>query len=57
MSRWSVRAAAAQSTVRLGYLSWLFLMAGVVALRRAAGRGRCGREPLTLVLTALSPAV
>jgi hypothetical protein len=57
MSRWSVRADAGESTVELGYLSWVFVMAGVVALLRAAGRGRCGWEPAALVLVACAPAV
>jgi hypothetical protein len=57
MTHWSMRSNADQSTVRLGYLSWLFLAGGVVALLRAVGRGRCGREPLALALIACSPAV
>jgi len=57
MYHWSFRSSAIGQTVRLGYLSWLALMAGVVALLRACGRGRCGWEPTALVLLACIPAV
>lgn len=57
MSRWSVRSGAGESTVQVGYLSWLFVMGGVVALLRAAGRGRRVWEPVALVLVACAPAV
>jgi hypothetical protein len=57
MYKWSVHSSAAASTVRLGYLGWLALMAGLIALLRASGRGRCGWEPLTLVLVACIPVV
>jgi uncharacterized membrane protein len=43
--------------VRLGYLGWLALMAGVVAILRTSGRGRRGWEPATLVLLACVPPV
>jgi hypothetical protein len=55
--RWSVRSGAALPTVSLGYASWLVLMAGIVALLRASGRGRCGWEPAVLVLVACVPSV
>ncbi len=55
--RWSVKSGAALPTVRLGYLSWIVLMAGVVALLRASGRGRSGWEPAVLVLVACIPPV
>jgi hypothetical protein len=57
MGRWSARSNAGGSTVQIGYLSWLFVMGGVVALLRAAGRGRRGWEPFTLVLLACVPMV
>jgi hypothetical protein len=57
MYQWSIKSGAVTPTVRLGYVSWLALMAGVVALLRATGRGRCGWEPLTLVLLAFVPTV
>jgi hypothetical protein len=55
MTHWSVEAKALNPTVRLGYLSWFALMAGVVALLRASGRGRCGWEPAILILLAATP--
>ncbi len=57
MYKWSFESSSALNSVRLGYLSWLFLMAGVVAMLRASGRGRCAWEPMTLVLIACVPAV
>jgi hypothetical protein len=57
MSRWAVRTNAYSSTIKIGYLSWLFVMAGVVAILRASGRGRCGWEPATLLLMACVPTV
>ena len=56
MYKWSIKSGAVPATVRLGYLSWFVLMAGVVAILRATGRGRRGWEPLTLVLLALVPS-
>ena len=35
-------------TFDIGYVGWLFLMAGAVAFLRAVGRGRRGWEPVTL---------
>jgi hypothetical protein len=57
MYKWSVSSEAVASTLRLAYLSWLVLMAGVVALLRAVGRGRRGWEPATLILMACIPTV
>jgi uncharacterized membrane protein len=45
------------TTVQLGYAGWIVLMAGVVALLRVSGRGRCGWEPVTLILVACVPSV
>jgi hypothetical protein len=44
-------------TIRIGYLSGLALMAGIVSLLRTSGRGRCGWEPATLVIVACLPPV
>ncbi len=52
---WSVKSSAILPTIRLGYLVWLALMAGIVALLRSSGRGRCGWEPLVLLLAACTP--
>jgi hypothetical protein len=54
---WSAKSGAILPTVRLGYLVWPILMAGVIALLRASGRGRRGWEPLTLLLLACTPPV
>jgi len=54
---WSVRSHALLATVQIGYVGWLVLMGGVVALLRASGRGRCGWEPLALVIIAIVPPV
>ena len=55
MAHWSTEAKALNPTIRLGYLGWFALMAGVVALLRASGRGRCGWEPMILILLAATP--
>ena len=52
---WSYHARALAPTVRLGYVAWAVLAAGVVALLAAAGRGRTRWEPLALVAVALCP--
>jgi hypothetical protein len=57
MSKWGVQSGAASSSVQLGYLCWVILAVGLVALLRASGRGRCGWEPAALVLLAFVPPV
>ena len=57
MTKWSIRSGATASTVHLGYLGWLVLMGGLIALLRAAGRGRCGWEPIALIFVACVPPV
>jgi hypothetical protein len=57
MYRWSVRSGASSQTLQLGYVAWLVLMAGAVALLRACGRGRCRWEPAALVMLACAPPV
>ena len=57
MDRWAARSGAWWGTLRLGFVGWLALMAGAVALLRAAGRGRRRWEPTTLVILALTPPV
>lgn len=57
MYHWSLRTGALAPTLRLGYLGWLALMIGVVALLRASGRGRTRWEPVTLLLVAIAPPV
>ena len=54
---WASRAGVLTDTLLVGYIGWLALLAGVVALLRASGRGRCGWEPVTLFLVACLPPV
>ena len=57
MYQWSVRANALRKTLAIGYLAWLALLAGAVSWLRASGRGRCGWEPVTLLVLACLPPV
>jgi hypothetical protein len=57
MARWSTHSDALPSTLRIGYVSWLFVMGGVVALLRATGRGRTGWEAVTVIAIACMPPV
>lgn len=57
ISHWAVLSGSWLPMVRLGYLSWFALMAGLIAILRATGRGRCGWEPAILVLVACIPSV
>lgn len=57
MYYWSLKTGATLPTLQLGYIGWVVLLFGVVALLRSAGRGRCGWEALTVVLLALVPPV
>ena len=57
ISRWSVRTGAVDPTLRFGYLGWLALLAGAIALLRSVGLGRRLREPLVLVALAVTPPV
>lgn len=57
MFHWSAKSGAILPTVRLSYLMWPILMAGVIALVRASGRGRRVWEPMALLLVACTPTV
>jgi hypothetical protein len=57
MFNWSTKSDAILPTIRLSYFVWFVLMAGVVAILRASGRGRRGWEPAALVLVAATPPV
>ena len=57
INTWSLKAGTTASTVKIGYLSWLALMGGVIAVLRAVGRGRCRWEPAILVVVACLPPV
>ena len=50
---WAVASHALVATLRLSYLVWPFLLAGVVSLLRSAGRGRSRFEFSSVVLLAL----
>ena len=52
LDRWSVRAGAVTPTLMIGYSSWFMLLAGVVLVIRAIGRGRTWWEPVTLTIVA-----
>ena len=57
MYHWAQGSAAIFPTVGFGYFSWFFLLAGVVAVLRASGRGRTGWEAFAVVFVALVPVV
>jgi hypothetical protein len=57
MTRWSARSGALTTTMKVGYLCWFPLMAGVIAVLRASGRGRSRWEPAVLVALACVPCV
>jgi hypothetical protein len=57
MYHWSIQSHALLPTVQIGYVAWFLLMGGIVALLRASGRGRCGWEPVALVIVAMAPPV
>jgi len=57
MYDWARSSYAVFSTIGLGYLSWFVLLAGVVALLRASGRGRSGWEVFAILFIALVPMV
>jgi hypothetical protein len=54
---WGFASKALVKTLWIGYLCWIALVAGVVALLRASGRGRRLWEPATLLLIACLPPV
>lgn len=57
MVHWSEKGGAIVPTLRTSYLSFLFLLAGLVWLLRSIGRGRSGWEPTTIVIVACLPPV
>jgi hypothetical protein len=54
---WSGKSNVILQSIDLSYVAWLPLMAGVIAIVRASGRGRCGWEPLALLLVASTAPV
>lgn len=55
--QWSFHSGALRPTLRIGYLSWLALLAGVVMLLRALGKGGTRLEVAALALVASLPPV
>ena len=55
--RWADSTFLLVPTVRLGYVSWVFLLAGFISLLRASGRGRTRWEVLGVLYLALVPLV
>lgn len=50
---WALKSHAIMPTIRIGYLMWIALMVGAIALLRATGRGHKGWEPFTLLFLAI----
>jgi hypothetical protein len=57
MTRWSFETHALTPTLRFGYVGWIVLAAGIVAVMRSCGRGRNGWEPAVLIAVAFTPPV
>jgi hypothetical protein len=57
MYHWTVEASVIKPMIRIGYLSLLVLMCGVITLVRAVGRGRKGWEPFALISIVMVPPV
>jgi len=57
MYQWAAKSHAIAPTIRISYLTWIALMSGIVALLRAAGRGRQRWEPATLLFLAVAAPV
>jgi hypothetical protein len=57
MYQWAGNSGAITPTIRIGYLTWIALMAGIVAVLRVSGRGRRGWEVATLLFLAVAAPV
>ena len=55
--RWSLASDALSTTLKFAYLGWFVLLAGVVVVLRASGRGHNGWEAVTLLTVALASPV
>ncbi|MHB2027465.1 MAG: hypothetical protein ACYCPT_01440 [Acidimicrobiales bacterium] len=53
-SRWALRSNALSETLRLGYLGWFVLLAGIISCVRVFGRGRQRWEPVVITLVAVT---
>ncbi len=54
IAHWATASRATTATLALGYVGWVAILVGVVALLRAVGRGRRRWEPVTLLVLAIS---
>jgi len=57
ITSWALRSRAWTTTLRIGYASWLVLLAGCISLLRSFDLGRSRREVLMVVALALTPSV
>jgi hypothetical protein len=57
LDQWESRQNDVTDALRFGYVGWIALVAGVVTVLRACGRGRCVWEPATLFTLACLPPV
>ena len=57
MYRWALDSSVLSATLRLGYVSWIALLAGFIAILRAVGRGRTRWEAFCVVFLAVVPVV
>lgn len=57
INAWIDRSHVETDLLRYSYTGWLFLLVGLVLLLRAGGRGKCGWEPITIILVAVLPPV
>ena len=57
IDKWSNKASAWAPTMRIAYLSWFVLSAGIVTTIRASGRGRRMWEPAAVLLVAVTTPV
>ena len=54
---WALKSGAIRPVLWLGYLGWVALEAGTIAVMRASGRGRTRWEPAGVLMMALVPPV
>lgn len=57
INEWALRSGAWAPTLRIGFVAWIALTLGVIAILRTSGRGRSGWEPATLIILACVPPI
>jgi hypothetical protein len=57
INEWALRSGAWTPTLRIGFVAWIALTLGVIAILRTSGRGRSGWEPTTLIIMACVPPI